>query len=87
MAITFLKIEAFDGGKLVVSFPADNNGQRINCNISREALQDNFGGNNIDPIICFKSNRNRIEQKATTLINLKRFELDGSILIRSADGA
>jgi hypothetical protein len=86
MAINFLNIEAFDGGRLVVSFPADNNGQRINCNISLEALQDNFEGNNIDPIICFKSNRNRIEQKAIELIKLRRFELDGSILIRSADG-
>ncbi len=87
MAINFLNIEAFDGSRLVVSFPADNNAQRINCNISLEALEDNFGGNNIDPISCFKSNRNRIEQKATELIKLKRFEHDGSILIRSADGA
>jgi hypothetical protein len=86
MTINFSNVEAFDGIRQVVSFPADSNGKRIICAISREALQDNFGGNNIDPLTCFKNNRNRIEHKAAVLINSKRFEQNGSILIRSADG-
>lgn len=87
MAITFPEIETVDGGRMIVSFPADQNKKRIKCAISSEALQDNFGGNNVPSLDCFRANRNRIEEKAARLIEKGRFELDGSILIRSQDGA
>lgn len=85
MAITFPNVEAWDGSRDVATFPADADNQRINCAISREALQDNFGclaGRLLD---CFRDNRPRIEAKAEHLILSGRFESDGSIFIRSSD--
>lgn len=87
MAIEFPQVEAWNGNRDVVSFPADVNGKRINCAISWEALQDNFGGDKQDPLECFRANRDAIEAKAERLIAKRRFEADGSVLIRSQDGA
>ncbi|WP_374404660.1 DUF1488 domain-containing protein [Niveibacterium sp.] len=70
-----------------VSFPAAVDERQIRCLISWEALQDNFGGNGVQPLDCFCLNRNRIEEKAERFIAQGRFEADGSILIRSQDGA
>ena len=86
MAIDFPKVEAWNGNRDIVSFPADSDGKRISCAISWEALQDNYGGANQEPLACFKANRAAIEGKATGLILRKRFEADGSILVRSGDG-
>jgi len=86
MGTTFPAVEAWDGNRDLVSFPADVNGNRIRCAISWEALQDNFGGNNVAPLDCFKANRPRIEATAAGLIQKGRFEADGSILIRSQNG-
>lgn len=86
MTIQFPNIEAWDSNRDAVTFPADNNGQRIRCAISWEALQDNFGGSQMPPLECFRSNRSAIEGKAGGLINKKRFEPDGSVLVRSSDG-
>lgn len=85
MTILFPAVEAWDGNRDVVSFPAEINKQRINCAISWEALQDHFGGDNIPPLEAFRSNRSVIEGVAERLINEQRFEQDGSILIRSKD--
>lgn len=87
MTIQFPNIEAWDSNRDVVTFPADDNDQRIRCAISWEALQDNFGGSQAPPIDCFKANRDAIEGKAKELIDRKRFEPDGSVLIRSSDGS
>lgn len=87
MAITFPNIEAMDGSRMVVTFPADQDGKRIKCAISTEALEDNFNGNNIPALDCFRDNRNRIEVKTARFIENRRFEPDGSIFIRSQDGA
>lgn len=87
MTIVFPNTEAWDSGRDVVSFPADYGGVRIACGISWEALQDNFGGNNLAPLDCFEAHRPSIEAKAAKLILNKRFEPDGSILIRTEDGA
>ena len=86
MAINFPNIETIDVRRMVVSFPAEQDNNRIICEISFEALQDNFGGNNIQPFDCFKANRHAIEEKAERLITQGRFEHDDSILIRSQDG-
>ena len=87
MEIRFPKIEDWVGNVDCVSFPADVDEKRIYCLISWEALQDNFGGNGVQPLDCFRQNRNRIEEKAERFISQGRFEADGSILIRSQDGA
>lgn len=86
MTAQFPNVEAWDSNRDVVTFAADDNGKRVRCAISWEALQDNFGGTQIPPLDCFRSNRGAIESKAQELINRKRFEADGSILIRSSDG-
>lgn len=86
MAITFPRIEAWDGARDVASFPADKDGARIGCAISLEALQDNHGGAGGDPIACFRSNRPAIEAKAERLIRQGRFESDGSMASLSALG-
>lgn len=87
MDIIFPPVEAWDGNRDVVAFPADADGKRIHCAISWEALQDNFGGSRSAPLDCFRSNRGAIEAKAERFIRHGRFEADGSIFIRSGDGA
>lgn len=86
MTISFLPIEAWDSSRDVATFPADVDGERICCAVSLEALQDNFGGNDVPPLNCFRANRRAIEAKAERLIRQGRFEQDGSVLIRSKDG-
>jgi len=87
MTVEFPAVEAWDGSRLVVSFPADVDGKRVVCAISLEALQDNFGGDKVPPLECFRANRGAVEAKARNLIGKGRFEPDGSLLIRSQDGA
>lgn len=86
MTIVFPPIEAWDGHRDVAAFPADVDGKRVHCAVSLEALQDNFGRNNMAPLDCFRANRGAIEAKAERFIRQGRFEQDGSILIRSQDG-
>jgi hypothetical protein len=87
MPVVFVKKEAWNGERDCVSFAAELDGTTINCMISLEALQDNFGGSQMQPLDCFRENRKAIEAKAEALLYRKRFEDDGSILIRSQDGA
>lgn len=86
MDISFPQKEAWDGSRDVMSFPAEVDGKQVRCAISWEALQDNFGGNGVPPLECFKANRGRIQAKAERLIRAGRFESDGSIVIRSQEG-
>lgn len=86
MTIVFPPVEAWDGNRDAAAFTADVDGKRVHCAVSWEALQDNFGGNNIPPLDCFRANRGAIAAKAERLILQGRFEQDGSILIRSQDG-
>lgn len=85
MPITFQKVEVWVGSRDIVTFPAEVNQKRISCAISWEALQDHFGGNSVPPLDVFRANRQAIEAKAVQIINRQRFELDGSILIRTSD--
>lgn len=87
MKIVFPAIEAWDGDVNCVSFPADVDGKRVRCLVSWEALQDNFGGDNVQPLDCFRAVRHAIEGKAEKLIAQRRFEADGSVFIRTQDGA
>jgi len=87
MNISFPQSEAWDSNTDCVSFPAEIDGKRIRCFVSWEALQDNFGGNSIQPMDAFRASRALIEEKARKLISRSRFEKNGSIVIRSADGA
>jgi hypothetical protein len=85
MSVTFPPVEAYDFDKDAANFPADVNGTRLICRISREALEDRFNSIGEDILDCFRENRTAIEVKARALIEKNRLESDGSILIRSND--
>lgn len=68
MTIEFRSNEVWDGSRDVVVFRADVNGRRVELAISLEALQHNFGGNDIAALDCFLANRRAIETVAERLI-------------------
>jgi hypothetical protein len=69
----------------VVWFRAIVDEKCVDCGVSLEALRDHFGAYYDDPLPAFRSNRARIEKAATKLIMERRFEDDGTVIIRSAD--
>jgi hypothetical protein len=69
----------------VVWFKAIIDEKCIDCGVSLEALRDHFGAPFDDPLPAFRSHRARIEQTATKLIMQRRFEDDGTVVVRSAD--
>ncbi len=71
--------------RMVVTFQAVDDAKKIACAISREALEDHFGGNRRDPVAAFKANRVAIEQLARRKYLRGELEPDGSVLIRTAD--
>ncbi|HBF13104.1 MAG TPA: hypothetical protein DDW49_06930 [Deltaproteobacteria bacterium] len=77
--------ERHDFNRDVVLFRGKDGDSIIPCSISREALEDHFGGNDADPLKTFEANRVRIEQEARRKYFADHFEPDGSILIKSAD--
>jgi Fic family protein/transposase-like protein len=77
--------ESYDTGRDVVVFWGSDRDQRIRCAISREALDDNFGGDNRNKVEVFRENRPAIEQIAQRKYLSGRVEPDGTVLIRTAD--
>ena len=69
----------------VVWFGAIVDDKCIDCGISIEALADHFGAFYDDPLPAFRTHRARIWEIATNLIDQRRFEADGTLLIRSTD--
>ena len=69
----------------VVWFGAIVDDKCIDCGISIEALADHFGAFYDDPLPAFRTHRARIREIATNLIDQRRFEADGTLLIRSTD--
>ena len=69
----------------VVWFSAIIDEKCIDCGISIEALADHFGAFYDDPLPAFRTHRARIWEIATKLIDQRRFEADGTLLIRSTD--
>ena len=69
---------------LVVHFTAMIEDRTIKCAISLEALADHFNKDG-SPTVVFSRYRPAIERIAKTLISQRRFENNGSILIRSSD--
>ena len=69
----------------VVWFGAIVDDKSIDCGISIEALADHFGAFYDDPLPAFRTHRARIWEIATKPIDQRRFEDDGTIIIRSAD--
>jgi hypothetical protein len=86
MSIEFAADEWYDHQrKKVVWFGAIVDDKTIECGISIEALADHFGAYYDDPLPSFRSHREQIHEVATKLIIQRRFEDDGTVLIRSAD--
>jgi hypothetical protein len=57
----------------------------VRCEISREALDDHFRGDNRDKLEVFRANRQAIEREARQKYLAGRTEPDGSVLIRTGD--
>ena len=84
--IEFLADEWFEHQRRkVVWFKAIVDEKTIDCGVSIEALRDHFGAYVDDPLPAFRANRVRIQAAVTKLITHRRFEEDGTIIVRSAD--
>jgi fido (protein-threonine AMPylation protein) len=69
----------------IVLFWGQDGETRVRCAISREALDDYFGGDNMDKLEVFRANRKVIEQDARRKYLAGDTEADESILIRTGD--
>jgi len=86
MNVEFTGDEWYDHhGRKVVWFGAIIDEKTVDCAISIEGLRDHFGAFYDDPLPAFRSHRARIYEVATELIEQRRFEDDGTVLVRSAD--
>jgi hypothetical protein len=79
--------EAFVFDRGVVTFRGEDGETRVQCAISREALDDHFKGDNKDKLEVFRANRQEIEAEARKKYLAGAIEPDGSVLIRTLDVA
>ena len=84
-SIQFSPHETNDIKNYVVAFLAIIDGKQVECAISYQALRTHFGADYDDPMPAFTTHRPHIEQLAAQFIRQKRFEPDGTILMRSYD--
>jgi len=77
--------ERYVSDRMVVVFWGQDGETRVRCAISREALDDHFGGDNKDKLEVFRANRRAIEQEARRKYLAGDTEPDGSVLIRTGD--
>jgi len=77
--------EKYNSGRGVVVFWGQDGETRVRCEISREALDDHFHGENKDKLEVFRSNRGAIEEEARRKYLAGLTDPDGSILIRTLD--
>lgn len=75
----------YNSSRMVVAFKGVDGAKQISCTITREALEDHFGGNRKDPVAVFKANKHAIEQLARRRYLRGELETDGSVLIRTSD--
>jgi Protein of unknown function (DUF1488)/Fic/DOC family len=69
----------------VVAFWGRDGETRVRCEISREALDDHFGGDGKDKLDVFRANRQAIEEIARRKYLAGQTEPDGSVLIRTLE--
>ena len=77
--------EKYDLDRQAVVFWGRDGETRIRCQISREALDDHFGGDGKDKLDVFRGNRAAIEEGARRKYLAGRTEPDGSVLIRTGE--
>jgi|SRR5665213_71 len=78
----------YDFHRDVVKFSGSTLGDAVACAISREALEDHFGADNVDRngrVEIFQKNRSRIEQMVRIKYLSWPVEEPGAILIRTED--
>lgn len=86
MDIEFFADEWYDPHRRkIVWFSAVIDEKSIDCGISIDALTEHFGAFQDDPLPAFRMHREKIREIASKLIAERRFEDDGTLLIRSAD--
>lgn len=86
MDIEFLPDEWYDHHRRkIVWFKAILDEKLIDCGISIEALADHFGAYYDDPLPSFRANRETIQNVTEQLLQQRRFEDDGTVIVRSAD--
>jgi hypothetical protein len=86
MNIEFFTDEWYDPHRRkIVWFSAVVDEKTIDCGISIDALVDHFGAFQDDPLPAFRKHRQTIRDVAAKLMAERRFENDGTLLIRSAD--
>jgi hypothetical protein len=76
---------SYDFNREVVTFWGQDGDRRVRCEISQEALDDHFGGDNRDKVEVFTTNRRAIEDLARKKYVEGRVEPDGSVLIRTVE--
>jgi len=79
------QVEKWDFDREVVLFFGQDGDSRVRCAISREALDDDFRGDNREKVEVFRENRAAIEQGARQKYTAGDTETDGSILIHSGE--
>ena len=77
--------ETYDSDRGVVIFWGQDGETRVRCAISREALDDDFQGDDKDKVEVFRAHRQAIEQEARRKYLAGETEPDGSVLIRTGD--
>jgi len=77
--------EVFVFDREVVVFWGQDGEKRIECAISREALDDHFNGDNRDKLEVFRANRQAIEEEARKKYLSGATQPNGSVLIRTLD--
>lgn len=77
--------ERYDFGRSIVLFRGKDGKKTVECAISREALEDHFGGDGKDPVKIFVANQEHIEHEARCKYLAGNLEGDGSVLIRTGD--
>jgi transcriptional regulator with XRE-family HTH domain len=75
----------YDASRKVVCFAGSDGSKKVNCAISKEALDDYFGGDHQSSVKSFTTYREQIEQIVRRKYLGNQFENDGSILVTSAD--
>ena len=86
MDIDFLSNEWYEPHRRkVVWFTAVCDEKTIDCGVTIEALVEHFHAFQDDPLPAFRKHRQEIWSMADNLITRRRFEADGTVLIRSAD--
>jgi hypothetical protein len=77
--------DKWDFDREIVLFFGQDGDNRVRCAISREALDDDFRGDNRDKVGVFRENRTAIEQGARQKYAAGDTETDGSVLIHSGE--